>query len=268
MPFFRCPLPRFDSPKTSFRFDSNSWPTYLRNSIIQNDEKQQDTSGCLNDETKLENKPQKIQTVDCRANQSHYHKLVLNQRCPFFRYNENYSKVKIIDDERGSDRKSDENRTKHRFNFDSLNIRLLETFGFIGTALVVGFDIRSRINQWSPAQHRHISYRNHCCCDNRQRLLTENGDFFRSKTIYIGSCRLCSYIFDKIFAMPSIFPSLSPNIIEEKPSTIKINGVHGPTNTIASTTTTTNGIAQNIEEELERVLCLQPEQTDRSSFSH
>lgn len=265
MPFFRCHLPKFDSPKPPFRFDNNSWPTYLRNSIISNEEKQENDD-CLNDEEKSKNKSQKIQIVD-RPHQNHWQKLVLNQRCPFFRFHENLTKIKI--DQRGSDRKSDENQTKHQFDFDSLNIRLLETFGFIGTALVVGFDIRSRINQWSPAQHRRDHRMlEHISNDNRERLpnFVENGyplnDFCRTKTIYCGSNRWCNYILGKIFAMPSFLPSLSSNIVDQTPSTIKINDddVHGRTDSlVASGVTKTNKKVRNIEE-LERILCLQPEQ--------
>ena len=53
MPFFRCHLPKFDSPKPPFRFDNNSWPTYLRNSIISNEEKQQENENgfeCYDDD--------------------------------------------------------------------------------------------------------------------------------------------------------------------------------------------------------------------------
>ena len=127
MPFFRCPLSKFDAPKPSFRFDSNSLPNYFR--ILSNDEKpqqqQQQENECSNGEQKSEKVSDQIISTQC-----YWQKIILNQRCPIFRYHENWSKIKILD-ENGSDRKTDSNQTKHRFDFNSLNIRLLETFGFI-----------------------------------------------------------------------------------------------------------------------------------------
>nr|XP_027205783.1 dual specificity protein kinase splB-like [Dermatophagoides pteronyssinus] len=290
MPFFRCPLPKFDAPKPSFRFDSNSLPNYFR--ILSNDEKpqeqQQQENECSNGEQKSEKVSDQIISTQC-----YWQKIILNQRCPIFRYHENWSKIKILD-ENGSDRKTDSNQTKHRFDFNSLNIRLLETFGFIGTALIVGFDIRSRINQWSPAQHHrdhphilhhphnhhhhyhqseHISYDDNNNPRQQQQTLPNVVDFYRSKTLYyFGSCRFCCYVFDKICTIPSFFPlsSLSSNIVEETTAnlTIKTNHnddeVHEPTNSITKSSSTTINtdeelLLDNIEEIEQILYCSQSE---------
>ncbi|KAJ6225043.1 hypothetical protein RDWZM_003588 [Blomia tropicalis] len=122
------------------------------------------------------------------------------------------------------------------FNFNSINVRLLETFGFIGTAVAVGIDVRSRINEWMPYQNRrdihdychyHHHHRNNLILNgplsnvndqlhhNQQnaqtpvlrvldifnkpptRVCSEN-DPCLTTIRYCGSCNICRYLFDKL----------------------------------------------------------------------